>query len=275
MGGGDDDAQAASKAAPRRTEAKGRIRVFDVMAFPESRKRMSADRNDRLRGIGQAPEAPSRNDTPAATDAILARMNRNILTSLQDLIAGAARGDHACFAQIYDRTHLHLFGVAVRMLGNEQAAEDVLQEAYVSIWKNAGGYRSSVDGQEIQPITWLIAIVRNKALDALRSRTRRNAHEQPQQHAGYDDDAETPQGTDTAPGALQLFEQAMQALRIEGCMAALDGSFRQSLALAYYQGLSHTEVAAQMNAPLGSVKAWIRRGLDKLRTCLSAQGVTP
>lgn len=202
-------------------------------------------------------------------------MDRNILTSLQDLIAGAARGDHTSFAQIYERTHQHLFGVAVRMLGNEQAAEDVLQEAYVNIWKSAASYRSSVDGQEIQPITWLIAIVRNKALDALRSRTRRSAHEQPQQHFDAEDDIEVPQGTDTAPGALQLFEQAMQALRIEGCMAALDGSFRQSLALAYYQGLSHTEVAAQMNAPLGSVKAWIRRGLDKLRACLSAQGVTP
>ncbi|SFP51448.1 RNA polymerase sigma-70 factor, ECF subfamily [Variovorax sp. 770b2] len=239
---------------------------------------MNAGQNDRLGEIGQAPGAPSRNDSRATTDAILARMNRNILITLQDLIAAAARGDHSAFAQIYERTHLHLFGVAVRLLGNEQAAEDVLQEAYVSIWKNAASYRSSVEGQEIQPITWLIAIVRNKALDALRSRTRRSAHEQPQQpqqHFDAEDDIEVPQGTDTAPGALQLFEQAMQALRIEGCMAALDGSFRQSLALAYYQGLSHTEVAAQMNAPLGSVKAWIRRGLDKLRACLSAQGVTP
>jgi RNA polymerase sigma-70 factor (ECF subfamily) len=216
----------------------------------------------------------SRNDVHAGTDAILARMNRNILMSLQDLIAGAARGDHACFAQIYERTHLHLFGVAVRMLGNEQAAEDVLQEAYVSIWKNAGGYRSSVDGQEIQPITWLIAIVRNKALDSLRARKRRNTHEQPLA-TGPDGEAEIEADTaaDPAPGAAQLFEQAMHALRIDGCMSALDGSFRQSLALAYYQGLSHTEVAAQMNAPLGTVKAWIRRGLDKLRACLSAQGV--
>ncbi len=215
-----------------------------------------------------------RNDTQAGTDAILDRMNRNILMSLQELIAGAARGDHACFAQIYERTHMHLFGVAVRMLGNEQAAEDVLQEAYVSIWKNAGGYRSSVDGQEIQPITWLIAIVRNKALDALRARTRRRAHEQPRA-ADSDADDEADTTADPAPSAAHLFDQAMQALRIEGCMSALDGSFRQSLALAYYQGLSHTEVAAQMNAPLGTVKAWIRRGLDKLRACLGAQGVAP
>ncbi|UUZ76789.1 hypothetical protein LP414_04530 [Polaromonas sp. P1(28)-13] len=89
---------------------------------------------------------------------------------LEALIIGAAQGDHACFAHIYRRTHTHLFGVALRILGQGQAAEDVLQEAYVSIWKSAGGYRSEVAGQTIQPMTWLIAIVRNKALDALRSR---------------------------------------------------------------------------------------------------------
>jgi RNA polymerase sigma-70 factor (ECF subfamily) len=204
-------------------------------------------------------------------------MNGHPQDSLHVLLAGMAGGDHTCFAQIYERTHRHLFGVAVRMLGQEQAAEDVLQEAYVSVWKNAGSYRASVDGQEIQPITWLIAIVRNKALDALRARSRRGVHEQqrPQQTGNEIDDDATSQDVDNAPGALQLFEQAMQALRIEGCMAALDGSFRQSLALAYYQGLSHTEVAAQLKAPLGSVKAWIRRGLDKLRACMGAQGATP
>ncbi|CAN7372408.1 sigma-70 family RNA polymerase sigma factor [Variovorax sp. LjRoot84] len=200
-------------------------------------------------------------------------MNRNIL-NLQQLIAQAARGDHAAFAEMYERTHVHLFGIALRMLGQRQVAEDVLQEAYVSIWKNAASYRSNIDGQEIQPITWLIAIVRNKAMDALRVRTRRNEHAWTEQdeHEQQQENAHAP---DPAPSAMQLLEQALQALHIEGCMSALDGSFRQSLALAYYQGLSHSEVAAQMNAPLGTVKAWIRRGLDKLRACLATQGVAP
>jgi len=194
--------------------------------------------------------------------------------SLQALIAGAARGDHACFADIYERTHTHLFGVAVRILGQGQAAEDVLQEAYVSIWKNAAGYRSEVDGQSIQAMTWLIAIVRNKALDAYRARARRRESGLPNSgEIGGVDEEDTESGAAPAPSAMQLLEQATQALRIEGCMNALDGSYRQSLALAYYQGLSHTEVAAQMGAPLGSVKAWIRRGLEKLKGCLAAQGV--
>lgn len=192
--------------------------------------------------------------------------------SLQELIGFAAQGNHGAFAQLYQRTHTHLFGVAVRILGNGQSAEDVLQEAYVSIWKSAGGYRSEVGGQSIQPMTWLIAIVRNKALDALRLRTRRKESELSQDD-DLEQDSDAAASAGTNPSAMQLLEQATQALHIEGCMNALEGSYRQSLALAYYQGLSHTEVAAQMGAPLGSVKAWIRRGLDKLKNCLASQGV--
>lgn len=189
--------------------------------------------------------------------------------TLQELLARTAHGDHGAFEEVYRRTNAHLFGVALRMLGREQAAEDVLQEAFVSVWKNAGSWRPQVDGQEIQPMTWLIAIVRNKALDALRSRTRRKESELPQ--AEEDGDV----GPDGAPSALELLARATEQLHITACMDALDGSHRQSLALAYYQGLSHSEVAAQMGAPLGSVKAWIRRGLEKLKACLMAQGVTP
>jgi RNA polymerase sigma-70 factor (ECF subfamily) len=117
-------------------------------------------------------------------------------------------------------------------------------------------------------MTWLMAIVRNKSLDALRQRTRRAESQLP------DDDALDDQpGAASAPSALDLLGEATRALHIEACLGGLDGSHRQSLALAYYQGLSHSEVAQQMGAPLGSVKAWIRRGLDKLKTCLAARGV--
>jgi RNA polymerase sigma-70 factor (ECF subfamily) len=188
--------------------------------------------------------------------------------TLQELLAEAARGDHSAFASVYERTHSHLFGLALRMLGREQAAEDVLQEAFVSIWKSAAQYRSSIDGQEVQPMTWLIAIVRNKALDALRARARLKETELPED--SLDKEAAAVHGA--GPSALDLLTQAGRALQIEGCLNGLDGSYRQSLALAYYQGLSHSEVAAQMGAPLGSVKAWIRRGLEKLKACLAMQG---
>ncbi len=189
-------------------------------------------------------------------------------TNLETLLAEAAQGNHASFAAVYQRTHTHLFGVAVRILGQGQAAEEALQEAYVSIWKNAASFKSEVGGQTIQPMTWLIAIVRNKALDAYRARARRKEIDWDESSGDADDIADT-----HSLSAVQLLDQAMQALKIDACMKALDGSYRQSLALAYYQGLSHSEVAAQMGAPLGSVKAWIRRGLDKLKTCLAAQGL--
>ena len=190
--------------------------------------------------------------------------------SLEALIAQAAAGNHSSFAEIYKRTHAHLFGVAVRILGQGQVAEDALQEAFVSIWKNAASYRTEIDGQTIQAMTWLIAITRNKALDAYRARARRKENELPE--ADGDNVVNELEDT-TQPSAAQLLDQAMHALHMDGCMNALDGSYRQSLALAYYQGLSHSEVAAQMGAPLGSVKAWIRRGLEKLKNCLAAQGI--
>ena len=190
--------------------------------------------------------------------------------SLQALIVGAAEGDHGAFAQVYERTHAHLFGIAIRILGQGQAAEDALQEAYVSIWKNATTYRNEVNGQVIQPMTWLIAIVRNKALDAFRARARRKENALPESD---DLEGDAMDGAaHPAPGPMQLLDQATHSLHIEACMKALDGSHRQSLALAYYQGLSHSEVAEHMGAPLGSVKAWIRRGLEKLKNCLAANG---
>jgi RNA polymerase sigma-70 factor (ECF subfamily) len=195
-------------------------------------------------------------------------------TSLQELLARTARGDYAAFAEVYERTHAHLFGLALRMLKREHAAEDALQEAFVSIWKNAASYRPNVGGQDVQPMTWLIAIVRNKALDALRAHARRKESDLPDAETMEDGTGEL-QSQDAGATALELLAKASQALQIETCFNGLDGSHRQSLALAYYQGLSQSEVAAHMGAPLGSVKSWIRRGLEKLKACLAAQGVMP
>jgi RNA polymerase sigma-70 factor (ECF subfamily) len=186
--------------------------------------------------------------------------------NLAQLLALTAAGDHQAFAQVYERTHTHLFGVALRLLGRHQAAEDVLQEAFVNIWHNAAQYRPGTatgSTEDAQPMGWLVAIVRNKALDALRSHGRRREDEL------SDDEDDGARGA--MPSALELFAQATRAMQVERCLDALDGSHRQSLALAYYQGLSHSEVAQQMGAPLGSVKAWIRRGLDKLKSCLEAK----
>ncbi len=192
---------------------------------------------------------------------------KNTQLSLQALISASAAGDHASFSELYKRTHVHLFGVIVRMLNNRHQAEDVLQEAFVSIWKSASTYRIENSAHDGQAIAWLTAIVRNKALDVLRDVARRK-----EDHASEsDDDGRVDAGA--AQSALELFTTATSELQIGNCMAQLDGGHRQSLALAYYMGFSHAEVAQHMHVPLGSVKSWVRRGLEKLKSCLAQRGV--
>jgi RNA polymerase sigma-70 factor, ECF subfamily len=190
---------------------------------------------------------------------------------LQQLLMAAGRGDHASFARVYVRTSSHLFGVALRMLGNEAAAQDVLQESYVNIWKNASQFRTSIDGQTLSPMTWLIAIVRNKSLDALRQTTRRREDELIAEGDSLDRMPTAVAGI--APSALESLTQATENLHIDACMGSLPAAQRQALALCYYQGLSHSEAAAQMGSPLGSIKAWVRRGLSQLKNCLAQAGV--
>lgn len=182
--------------------------------------------------------------------------------TLQADLARTALGDRAAFKRVYDATSAHLFGVALRMLNRRDVAEDVLQEAFVNVWHHAGSYHSAAS----QPMTWLISIVRNKALDHLRAAGRRKT----ESLDDVDDDAPEREIADTDGNPLDLLTRAIDALHIRRCMETLDATHRQCLALAFYQGLSHSEVADHIGSPLGSVKAWVRRGLDKLKQCLEA-----
>jgi RNA polymerase sigma-70 factor, ECF subfamily len=190
---------------------------------------------------------------------------------LPNLIEACARRDHGCFAQLYERTHLHLFGIAIRLLRSEQLAEDAVQDAFVRVWNRAESYRASEAEHEGHALAWLTSIVRNRALDMLRSRTRDGEDIRPGTAA--DDDEDGGPAAESAADALDLYAKATQALQVDGCMRVLDASQRQCLALAYFQGLSHSEVADHLGAPLGSVKAWIRRGLSRMKDCLATQGV--
>jgi RNA polymerase sigma-70 factor, ECF subfamily len=182
---------------------------------------------------------------------------------LAALLPRVALGDRAAFERVYRATCAHLLGVAFRILNSRERAEEVLQEAFMNVWHGAGGYDASVAG----PMTWLINIVRNKAIDALRSgRTERTST------SALDDEAMAVQA-DATQQPQALFERSLEALRIAKCMGDLGASQRQALALAYYRGMVHTEIAQALGAPLGTVKAWVRRGLDKLKDCLEAAGV--
>jgi RNA polymerase sigma-70 factor (ECF subfamily) len=151
------------------------------------------------------------------------------------------------------------------MLGNASAAEDILQEAFVNVWHHAGSY----DAAKSQPLTWLISIVRNRCLDRLRRReiavvslTR-----------GDDDGPDIDFPAD-GPSPVELLDAAADARSVRGCIDALDPGPRQAIALAFFQGLSHGELARHLGQPLGTVKSWIRRGLERMKRCLDGAGVS-
>jgi RNA polymerase sigma-70 factor (ECF subfamily) len=179
---------------------------------------------------------------------------------LQRLLSRVALGDRIAFRALYDATSPSLFGVAVRILNRRDRAEDVIQDAFVNVWQRAASYSAAASA----PLTWLTAIVRNRALDVLRSESVRRTESLDEREE--DGDAHDP--ADERPDPLGLLEQAVDEVRIRDCLDDIQGPQRQCLALAYYHGLSHSEVATRLAAPIGSVKIWIRRGLDRLRRCI-------
>jgi RNA polymerase sigma-70 factor (ECF subfamily) len=181
---------------------------------------------------------------------------------LAGLMARVAVGDRAAFEQLYRATAPYLLGLALAVLGRRDRAEDALQEAYLNVWHGAAGFNPAL----ARPMTWLINIVRHKAIDKLRAgRTQAAADVE------LDEAMQLPADAATQPE--RLLADSLTKLRIGECMAALSAPQRQAVALAHYRGLVVTEVAAVMRAPLGTAKAWLRRGADRLRDCLQAAGV--
>lgn len=188
-------------------------------------------------------------------------------------LARVSLGDRRAFEQLYRATSSYLMAVAWRVLQRRQLAEEVLQDSFVKVWHGAGTY----DARLGQPMTWLINIVRHRAIDVKRARATDGAD-----HAGGGEDLEaladeTPDGLGTpgglASGPEQWLDAAIRKARVDRCMGELTAAQRQALALAYYQGLTHQEIAEALDTPLGTAKAWVRRGLTYLRTCLETAGV--
>lgn len=183
---------------------------------------------------------------------------------LGHLLSRTALRDQAAFKELYDATIRCLRGVVLRLVRDPAWAEDVLQEAYVAIWNSAQSYAIT----KSRPMTWLITVARNKALDALRSRSTERATT-----VSLDiDDGESPhlQQADESGTPLDRLMEGMDGVRLKNCLQALDPSQRQAISLAYWFGMTHAELAEHLRAPLGTVKAWVRRGLDRLKGCVTA-----
>lgn len=180
---------------------------------------------------------------------------------LSDLLSRCALRDQKAFADLYRQSSAKLFAVAVRITRRRDWAEEVLQESFVSIWNHATGYNPVKSA----PMTWMTTIVRNRALDLLR---------RPREVEIGDEHEELINAIpDETPGPDLLLGQSADAGAIAECLAQLSDEQQKSITLAFFSGLSHGELAQQMQKPLGTVKTWIRRGLDRLKTCLDARGI--
>jgi RNA polymerase sigma-70 factor (ECF subfamily) len=170
------------------------------------------------------------------------------------MIARITLGDRTAFFNLYDATSAKLFGVCLRILNDRAEAEDALQDAFVRIWQKSGSYARN----GYSPMTWLITVTRNLAIDKLRARKDTAADMTVVQD--LPDDAPTPEAA-----AIAASERA----RITACLQELDKDRSSAIRLAYLEGHSYKDLAARFDVPLNTMRTWLRRSLLKLKECLS------
>jgi RNA polymerase sigma-70 factor (ECF subfamily) len=170
-------------------------------------------------------------------------------------LARVAAGERNALQIAYRLTSAKLFGVCLRILHDRAEAEDVLQEAFLTVWQKAADF----DPARASPMTWLITIARNRAIDRLRAGggARRMA---PIEQAS--------DIADTAPLPESLMEDAQANARLKSCLGGLDDHEQKALHGAFFDGATYEEMAERMKVPPGTMKSWIRRALLKLRACL-------
>lgn len=173
----------------------------------------------------------------------------------------AARRDaEVALRELYDLVSPRLYGVALRVAGKREWAEDILQETFLHVWRKAEDYRGALS----PPLAWLGLVTRSRALDFLRRRQAQRVDAT----ASLDDiGADTMEGA--SPDPMDTSQASEHAWALHECLRKLEARQREVVSLAYFRDLSHGELAEQLRLPLGTVKTWVRRGLDQLRTCMA------
>ncbi len=179
---------------------------------------------------------------------------------LMQLLDRVAQQDGAAFKQLYELCSSKLYGLAIRVVDNRVWAEDVLQDAFMVIWRTAGDYRASLS----PPMAWMGLIVRSRGLDFLRRRASQRSH-----LTEDIDDTMAETLAHDAPSPMDTAQASEQAWALHQCLQKLENRQREVVSLSYMRDLSQSEMAAQLKLPLGTVKTWIRRGLEQLRACMT------
>ncbi|MEX2473661.1 sigma-70 family RNA polymerase sigma factor [Marinobacter sp.] len=173
---------------------------------------------------------------------------------LMSLLVLVARGDRQAFQALYRAISAKMFGLCFKLAGQQELAEEALQDAFVQIWHHAGEYHSDRGA----PSSWMLTIARYRTLDLMRSRAvRRTAGDEYIEHI-----------EDHRGGPLDASLRNAGAAQLTGCIEELSDVQRDSILLSYYRGFTHDELAQALSSPIGTVKSWIRRGLMALKRCL-------
>lgn len=230
------------------------MKLFQSTPAPETPSRAAAGSRPVL--VWSRPQTPPL-EPRRPHNACMSDQPDDTLIALIDRIA---QRDEAALKGLYDLVSSKLYGLSLRVVNKHEWAEDVLQETFLQIWRSAGDYRASLS----PPMAWLGLIVRSRSLDFLRRRTAERVHLTDE----IDDVmADTMEGNSPNPMDVSLASQ--QAWALHQCLGKLENRQREVVSLAYLRDLSHSELAEQLKLPLGTVKTWIRRGLDQLRTCMA------
>jgi len=174
---------------------------------------------------------------------------------LTEVLVATAQEDRLAFRKLYQLTSAKLFGICLRICGERQAAEDVLQDVYLIIWRRAGGYEPG----RASPISWLATIARNRAIDWRRAKGVRPTSDMTEADL-------VPSGD---PSAIDRLLDREDDYKLHACLDALDDPQRKAIRTAFFDGLTYAELADRQGVPLGTMKSWVRRGLLRLRECLN------
>jgi RNA polymerase sigma-70 factor (ECF subfamily) len=169
------------------------------------------------------------------------------------LVQQLLQRDMRAFEQIYDRHSRLVYGLVYRIVQQAGTAEEVVQDVFLQLWRNAARY----DASRGPFLPWLLTMARHRALDTLRLKSER-------QRRREDQTDELP-GVCAAPQFEKQLDEKRRAVQVRELMTSLQPQQKRAIELAYFEGLSHTEIAATLKEPLGTVKSWIRNGLMRLR----------